>query len=327
MKTVLVTGGAGFIGSHTCKTLYKAGFYPIIIDNLSSGYRDAVRWGTLIEADITPTVVQVVCETHRPRAACHFAGSIEVGESIEHPAKYYRNNTFVTAELLDTLGRCGVQNFVFSSTAAVYGDPLQPVIDESHSKSPINPYGKSKWMIEEMLSDFERTYGIRSVSLRYFNAAGADPEGELGENHNPETHLIPLVIGAALGIRPPITIYGDDYPTPDGSCIRDYIHVTDLADAHHFAIQYLMAGGKSCALNLGNGEGISVRTIIETVGHVLNCEVPTIQGHRRPGDPAVLVAKSDLAKAVLGIEFAYPSVVDMITHAANWYQKSNSSIF
>lgn len=298
---VLVVGGAGYVGSHTAKALYQAGYTPVVFDNLSLGHRWAVKWGPLVEGDIldTSTLLSTMLE-QRVEAVIHFAANAYVGESMEQPGQYFRNNVVGTLNLLEAMREAGVRNVVFSSSCATYGLPEQLPIPEDHPQRPINPYGESKRMGERLLHWFGECHGLRWVSLRYFNAAGADPEGELGERHDPETHLIPLVIGAALGSHPPVRIFGTDYPTPDGTAIRDYIHVSDLARAHVKALEYLLAGGPSNTFNLGTGTGYSVRQVIRVVEQVGGCRVPFVEAPRRPGDPPELVADPAKAERVLG---------------------------
>ena len=262
--SILVVGGAGYIGSHMVKRLRRAGLHAVVADDLSSGHREAVLGAPLHVGDIGDAAfVDALLGEVRPAAVMHFASCIQVGESVAEPAKYYRNNLTATQVLLVGMRAHGVNRFIFSSTAAIFGDPQYVPIDEAHPKAPINPYGRSKWFVEQMLEDFDRAYGLKSVCLRYFNAAGADPEGELGECHQPETHLVPLILQVAAGRRPHITVYGEDYATADGTCVRDYIHVEDLADAHLLALRQLLAGGGSARYNLGNGNGYSVREVIE----------------------------------------------------------------
>jgi len=303
MKTlpVLVTGGAGYIGSHTCKALAAAGFFPVSIDNLVYGHEWAVKWGPLIKGDINERdLLEHVFRTYRPVAVLHFAAFAYVGESVNSPDKYYRNNVVGTLTLLDVMLGHGCKNLIFSSTCATYGTPLTLPVTEDHEQRPINPYGWSKLMIEQIMRDYERAYNLRHVSLRYFNAAGADPDGEIGEDHDPETHLIPLAIQAALGERPYVEIYGTDYPTGDGTAVRDYIHVSDLALVHVLALEHLLSGKKSVFLNVGTGQGSSVREVIKAVESATMREVPTRESRRRAGDPPVLVAKSALAVATFG---------------------------
>lgn len=293
MMNILVTGGAGYIGSHACKALAKAGHTPITYDNLVYGHRWAVKWGPLEEGDIADRDrLSEVIAKYQPVAVMHFAAYAYVGESVQDPGKYYRNNVAGTLTLLEVMRDLGIDKFIFSSTCATYGIPESVPIREDHPQRPINPYGASKLMIERMLQDFDVAHGLRSISLRYFNAAGADPDGEIGEAHDPETHLIPLVLDAAAGKRTAITVFGDDYETPDGTCIRDYIHVADLADAHVLALKALEDGAKTTAYNLGNGHGFSVKEVIETAERVAGKTVPVEIGQRRPGDPAKLVGDS-----------------------------------
>ncbi len=293
---VLVTGGAGYIGSHAAKALAMAGHEPVVLDNLSSGHRWAVKWGPLLEWDLANSEgLRPFLEKERVEAVLHFAASLLVGESVQNPRKYFWNNVVNTLRLLDVMLEAGIRRIVFSSSAATYGNPQKVPIPENHPKEPVNPYGETKLAMERALQWYGNAYEMRWVALRYFNAAGADPDGELGESHDPEAHLIPLTIEAALGHRPYVEIYGTDYPTPDGTAIRDYIHVTDLADAHVRALEYLAGGGESRALNLGTGQGYSVREVIRAVGKVSPCSVPFREGPRRAGDPPILVADPRLA--------------------------------
>ena len=300
---ILVTGGAGYIGSHACKALAQEGFTPIAFDNLVLGHRDAVRWGPLVEADIRDE--DALAETIRKyavEAVIHFAAFAYVGESVDAPAKYYRNNVGGTLSLLDACRSASVDKLVFSSSCATYGVPDVLPITESAPQRPINPYGRTKLVVEQVLEDYAHAYGSRHVALRYFNAAGADPDGEIGERHDPETHLIPLALLAAAGRREALEVFGDDYDTPDGTCVRDYIHVTDLARAHVLALRHLLDGGDSLALNLGSGSGSSIREVIGAVAHVTGRRVPHVIKPRRPGDPPVLYADPRLAKERLGFE-------------------------
>ena len=262
----------------------------------------------------------------RPAAVMHFASCIQVGKSVVDPAKYYRNNVAATQVLLDGMRAHGVSRFLFSSTAAIFGDPRYVPIDEAHPKAPINPYGRSKWFVEQMLEDYDRAYGLRSVCLRYFNAAGADPEGELGECHEPETHLVPLVLQVASGRRPHITVYGEDYATPDGTCIRDYIHVDDLAEAHLLALRQLLEGGASARFNLGNGSGYSVREVIEAVRRVTGHPVPVVAGARREGDPPVLVADARAARLALGWQPRHADLDTIVAHAWAWERRRAAAL-
>ena len=320
--TILVVGGAGYIGSHMVKRLRRAGFNAVVADDLSSGHREAVLGAPLHVGDIgDAALVDALLADVRPAAVMHFASFIQVGESVAEPAKYYRNNVTATQVLLDGMRAHGVNRFIFSSTAAIFGDPQYVPIDEAHPKAPINPYGRSKWFVEQMLEDFDRAYGLRSICLRYFNAAGADPEGELGECHEPETHLIPLILQVASGRRPHIGVYGQDYATADGTCIRDYIHVEDLADAHLLALRRLLDGGASARFNLGNGNGHSVREVIEAVRRVTGHPIPVVTGARREGDPPVLVADASAAREVLGWAPRFAELDAIVAHAWAWEQR------
>lgn len=319
---VLVTGGAGYVGSHACKALAAEGFTPVTFDNLVYGHEWSVKWGPLEVGDLTdPWRVSEVIRKYQPVAALHFAAYAYVGESVKDPDKYYYNNVFGSVSLLRALIRDGVKAVAFSSTCATYGIPEQVPITEEHAQKPVNPYGASKRMVEQILGDYDRAYGCRSVSLRYFNAAGADPEGEIGEDHDPETHAIPLALAAALGDRASFDIYGTDYPTEDGTAIRDYIHVSDLASAHVLALKYLMAGGDSTALNLGTGVGHSVKGLIASVERVSDKPVPARNTDRRPGDPPILVADATKAKQVLGWAPEYTTLDRIIDTAYRWYLK------
>lgn len=319
---VLVVGGAGYIGSHMAKMLVQSGYEVTVLDNLSTGFRDAVRYGCLIEGDLADhTLLDRIFTENRIAAVLHFAALSQVGESMREPARYYRNNVAYTQNLLDVMLRHGVRRFIFSSTAAIYGEPETPLINEQHPQRSINPYGRSKRMVEEMLDDYDSAYGLRSVRLRYFNAAGADPEGELGERHNPESHLIPLVLQAASGRRDHIAIYGDDYPTPDGTCVRDYIHVWDLCSAHLLALERLLADGVSDAFNLGNGAGFSVEEVIDTARRVTGKPIPEIIQERRAGDPAVLVADSQKARQELDWQPRFEELGVIVKHAWEWEQE------
>jgi UDP-glucose-4-epimerase GalE len=297
---VLVTGGAGYIGSHTSKALSRFGYEPVVLDNFSTGHRWAVKWGPVIDGDLADaTLIREMLIRYAVQAVIHFAASAYVGESLQEPRRYFRNNVANTLNLLEAMVDSGVRYIVFSSTCATYGVPNAVPIAEEQLQIPINPYGESKRFVEKAMHWFGRAYGLGYVALRYFNAAGADPEGEIGEAHNPETHLMPAAIDAALGRRQWLDLYGTDYPTPDGTAIRDYIHVTDLAEAHVLALQYLFAGGTSVALNLGTGRGYSVREIIGAVGQVSGCRVLLRERVRRLGDPPVLVADPGKASRIL----------------------------
>ena len=323
MKSILVTGGAGYIGSHTCKALHKAGFTPVTFDNLVYGHREAVKWGPFVEGDLSDKVLlRKTLTDHGIEAVIHFAAFAYVGESMEQPQKYFTNNVVNTLNLLDVMHDAGVGHIVFSSTCATYGLPERVPIDESHPQQPVNPYGESKLFIERALKWHGVAHGLRSVALRYFNAAGADADGEIGEDHEPETHLVPLVIQAALGQREQLSIFGTDYPTTDGTAIRDYIHVTDLGDAHVRALEYLLGGGESIALNLGTGCGYTVRDVITSVENVSGREVPVMNAPRRAGDPPELVADAAAAKRRLGWEPRHSSLDNITKTALEWHQSS-----
>ena len=323
MKTlpVLVTGGAGYIGSHTCKALAAGGFFPVTIESLVYGHEWAVKWGPLIKGDINDRdLLDHMFATYRPVAVLHFAAFAYVGESVISPDKYYRNNVAGTITLLDAMRAHGCHNLVFSSTCATYGIPHTIPIQENHEQRPINPYGWSKLMIEQIMRDYERAYGIRNASLRYFNVAGADPEGEIGEDHDPETHLIPLVIQAAFGQRSCVEIYGTDYPTPDGTAIRDYIHVTDLAAVHVLALQHLLDGKESVFLNVGTGLGYSVREVIKAVELASLLKVPVRESPRRAGDPPALVAEPVKAISTFGWQPRFTNINAIIESAVRWHR-------
>lgn len=323
--TIMVTGGAGYIGSHTVLALKQAGFDVIILDNLVYGHRDLVEKVLQVELVVGDTgdraLLDDLFKTHDVAAVIHFSAYAYVGESVSDPAKYYRNNVLGTLTLLEAMLAASVKKFVFSSTCATYGVPEVVPIPEDHPQNPINPYGATKLMVERILSDFDIAYGFKSVRFRYFNAAGADPNGRLGEDHNPETHLIPLVLQTALGKRESISVFGTDYPTPDGTCIRDYIHVSDLADAHVLGLEYLLKGGESEVFNLGNGNGFSVKEVIETAKQVTGKDIKVVECDRRPGDPPALIGSGDKAKKILGWHPQYSSVKEIITHAWQWHQK------
>ncbi len=319
---VLVVGGAGYIGSHMVKMLLDSGNQVVTFDNLSSGFRDAVLGGEFVLGDLADErAIDAVIRQHQPDAVMHFASYIQVGESVRSPDKYYQNNFTNTLNLMNAMVKHGINHFIFSSTAAVFGEPEYVPIDESHPKNPVNPYGRSKWMVEQVLSDYERAYGLKSVCLRYFNAAGADPSGLLGERHEPETHLIPLVLQAISGRRENICVFGRDYDTPDGTCIRDYIHIVDLCSAHLLALSNLIKSGISRRYNLGNGAGFSVQQVIETAERVTGKSVNVIEGARRDGDPARLVADARLAAQELGWKPVYTDLANIIQHAWSWELK------
>jgi UDP-glucose 4-epimerase len=318
-KTILVVGGAGYIGSHMVKMLLGAGYEVVTLDNLSGGYRDAVLGGDFVFGDTADRIgLDRLFAGYAFDGVMHFASFIQVGESVQNPSKYFQNNVAATLNLLDTMVAHRVNAFIFSSTAAIFGVPQYTPIDEGHPKHPINPYGLSKWTIEQMLSDYDHAYGLKSVCLRYFNAAGADPEGQLGERHDPETHLIPLVLQAASGKREFITMYGQDYDTPDGTCVRDYIHINDLCQAHLLALEQLFDGAKSTAYNLGNNAGFSVKEVIDVAKEVTGQEIPVVLGERRKGDPDNLVADSKKAQTVLGWQPQYADLATIIAHAWQW---------
>jgi UDP-glucose 4-epimerase len=318
---VLVVGGAGYIGSHMVMQLHEAGFAVVVADNLSAGRREAVvdvplRVGDIGDGDFSGQLLHEL----RPDAVIHFASHIQVGESMAEPGKYYGNNVEATRVLLESMRRAGVRRFIFSSTAAIFGDPEYVPIDEAHPKRPVSPYGRSKWFVEQMLEDYGRAHGLASVCLRYFNAAGADPDARAGECHEPETHLIPLVLQAASGRRGHVAIFGTDYDTPDGTCIRDYVHVVDLCDAHMLALRHLLDGGGSERYNLGNGNGFSVREVIEAACRVTGREVRVVEQPRREGDPPRLVADSTKARACLGWVPRLTSLERIIEDAWRWEQ-------
>lgn len=316
---ILVVGGAGYIGSHMVKFLGRQGCQVTTLDNLSGGFRDAVLHGAFVQGDLADRAqLDQLFASQRFDAVMHFASFIQVGESVQQPAKYYQNNVVNTLNLLDAMRVAGVGRFIFSSTAAIFGEPQSARIDEAHPKAPINPYGRTKLMVEQVLEDYDRAYGLKSVCLRYFNAAGADPEGELGERHEPETHLIPLVLQAASGQRPHISVFCRDYETPDGTCIRDYVHINDLCQAHWLALRSLMAGGQSQAYNLGNGSGFSVQEVIDTARRVTGRDIPVQYAERRAGDPARLVADSTRAQTALGWQPAFAALDTLVEHAWRW---------
>jgi UDP-glucose 4-epimerase len=323
--TILVTGGAGYIGSHTVLALKRAGYEVVILDNLVYGHRDLVEQVLQVELVVGDTgdrpLLDNLFASHDIDAVMHFSAYAYVGESVADPAKYYRNNVIGTLTLLEAMLAASIKKFVFSSTCATYGVPSVVPITEDHPQDPINPYGATKLMVERILSDFAEPYNFKSVRFRYFNAAGADPSGLLGEDHNPETHLIPLVLLAALGKRESISIFGTDYPTPDGTCVRDYIHVSDLADAHVLGLEYLLKGGDSEVFNLGNGNGFSVREVIETAEQVTGKEISVVECLRRPGDPPALIGSGEKASKILGWQPQYSSLKDILTHAWQWHQK------
>jgi UDP-glucose-4-epimerase GalE len=319
---VLVTGGAGYIGAHTAKALYEQGFFPVVFDDLSLGFREAVRWGAFVHGDIRDAgAVAEVIETHRVKTVVHFAALIEVGRSVVRPDLFWEVNVAGTISLLSAMRERGVERLVFSSSAAVYGQggrgPLDPIAEDA-PKAPASPYGDTKLACEWMIQAECRAYGLSAVALRYFNAAGADPSGEIGEAHEPETHLIPLAIAAGLGRAPPLTVFGDDYPTPDGGCLRDYIHVSDLAEAHVAALKVKLPAGAFEAVNVGAGTGRSVLEVVGAVGRALGRPVPYTMGARRAGDPPSLVADPAHAKALLGWEARRSNLDQIVADALRW---------
>ncbi len=319
---ILVTGGAGYIGSHTCKALKQAGYQPIVFDNMVYGHDWAVKWGPLIKGDILDReTLDAVFKQYQPQAVLHFAAYAYVGESVSDPEKYYRNNVSGTLSLLSAMRRAGCRNIVFSSTCAPYGVPSELPLREDHPQKPINPYGWTKLMMEQTLRDFDTAYGIRHAALRYFNAAGADPDCEIGEDHDPETHLIPLVVYATQGRRGHVEIYGTDYDTRDGTCVRDYIHVTDLAVAHIQALEYLQDKDQSLIVNLGTGNGQTVREVIRAVEKVSGKVTPVKEGGRRPGDPPGLYAYADKAYSLLGWKPQYGDIETIVGTAWKWHEK------
>lgn len=328
--TILVTGGAGYIGSHAVLALQQQGYRVVVLDNLSGGHKDLVEQVLDVEFVVGDTrdrpLLDQLFRDYAIDAVMHFAAYIAVGESVEQPGKYYENNVGGTLTLLEAMVAAGVKQLVFSSTCAIYGPPDEVPIPESHPKRPISPYARSKWMVEQILEDFDTAFGLKSVCFRYFNAAGADPQGRLGEDHYPETHLIPLIIQAALGHRDSIYIFGTDYDTPDGTCIRDYIHILDIAQAHLLGLEYLLQGGQSDAFNLGNGQGFSVREVIERGEGVTGRAIEVIEQPRRAGDPPVLVGTGDRAKQVLGWSPAYADLDQILTHAWVWHQQRHGKL-
>lgn len=324
MKHVLVTGGAGYIGSHACKVLRAAGYVPVTYDNLSTGWADAVKFGPLEQGELTDRArLDEVFARYQPVAVMHFAALSQVGEAMREPGKYWHNNVTGSLSLIEAAVAAGCLNFVFSSTCATYGDQDGVVLDEDSAQMPLNAYGKSKRAIEDMLADFEASHGLKSVIFRYFNVAGADPEGEVGEFHRPETHLIPLMLDAIDGKRPALTVFGTDYDTPDGTCIRDYVHVMDLVDAHVLGVKWLEDGKESRVFNLGTGKGFSVFEVIENSRTVTNRAVPYEVGERRAGDAVRLVSGSTRAEAELGWKPSRSNMESMIADAWRWHQSGH----
>ena len=323
-KKILVTGGAGYIGSHTCRELQRQGYEPIVFDNLENGYQENVLWGPLFKGDLRKAEQLEACfEKFNPAAVIHFAAYAYVGESVKEPEKYYDNNVIGSFNLLKIMKKFGVNKLVFSSSCATYGIPENMPIAETELQKPVNPYGNTKLQMERMMQDFSKAYGLKFVALRYFNAAGASPDSEIGENHVPETHLIPLILAAVAGKISEVSVYGSNYPTPDGTCIRDYIHVCDLADAHIKALEYLEESNRKLAFNLGTGTGNSVMEVIKAVEKVVNKPVPYKITDRRAGDPAVLVSKTGLAEKKLRWSPQYNEIETIVEHAWNYYKKIN----
>lgn len=326
MTKILVTGGAGYIGSHACKALAAAGFTPVTFDNLDTGWRDAVKFGPFEEGDLLDrSRLDEVFAKHKPAAVMHFAALSQVGESMSDPGRYWRVNVMGSLNLIEAAVAAGCPNFVFSSTCATYGEQDGVTLDESCAQEPINAYGASKRAIEEMLVQFEAAHGLRHVIFRYFNVAGADPEAEVGEFHQPETHLVPLMLQAIDGKRPALTIFGTDYETPDGTCIRDYVHVCDLVDAHVLGLQWLSSGKDSHVFNLGTGSGFSVREVIDASREITNRAVPYEEGDRRAGDCTRLVSGSTRAEAELGWTPTRSTMRQMIGDAWRWHQSGHYS--
>jgi len=320
-ETILISGGAGYIGSHTCKALTRLGYLPVSLDNLTYGHKWAVQWGPFIKGDITdPGVLDQIFSDYQPKAVIHFAAYAYVGESVLEPAKYYQNNVSGSITLLEAMRRHGCMNIIFSSSCATYGMPQQVPISENHPQLPINPYGRTKLMMEQIIQDYGNAYGTRYAILRYFNAAGADPEGQIGEDHDPETHLIPLLLQTAQGRRGYTEIYGNDYETPDGTAIRDYVHVSDLADAHVLALKHLIQSGQNLCANLGTGRGNSVMEVIQAVQQVTGKSVAYRTAGRRAGDPPMLVAQANRAAMLLGWKPVFMDIKETIATAWNWQQ-------
>ena len=320
---ILVVGGAGYIGSHTNKLLSRRGFETVVFDNLVYGHREFVKWGQWFRGDLAdPERIRACFRAYPIEAVMHFGAFTYVNESVTDPAKYYSNNVANSLHLLTVMKEFGVRQFIFSSSCATYGHPREMPMTENHPQNPINPYGRTKRMVEEILEDFDRAYGIKHINLRYFNAAGADPEGEVGEWHDPETHLIPLVIQAAMGLRESVNIYGTDYPTPDGTCVRDYIHVVDLAEAHLRGLKYLEEKKVSDSFNLGNDKGYSVRKVIDTVRRKSGKNFRVLEGERREGDPPVLISDSKKAKEILGWSPKFNDLDTIVETAFKWHKKT-----
>lgn len=321
MENILVIGGAGYIGSYVCKYLVKNGYRPIILDNLISGHRQAVKWGPFIKGSMGDLkLLKRIFEKYQVAGVMHFAAFCYVGESVREPAKYYQNNVADNVTLLQAIVENNISNFIFSSSCVIYGEPIEVPINEQHPQNPINPYGRTKLIVEQIMEDFKIAYGLKYISLRYFNAAGAEPNGQLGEDHKPETHLIPLVLQTALGRQEAIYIFGDDYPTRDGTCIRDYIHIDDLAQAHLLALERLLNGLSGETYNLGNGDGYSVKEVIEVARSVTGKPIPSKIVKRRLGDPAVLISSSQKAIKELGWKPQFPELHTIIDTAWKWHK-------
>jgi len=324
-KAVLVTGGAGYIGSHACKALARAGYLPVVFDDLSAGHERAVKWGPLVLGNLLDlAALDGVITRNDPVAVMHFAGCTYVGESVEDPAKYYRNNVVGTFNLLNAMRRAKIGKIVYSSSCTVYGDTGETRLDETYPVAPISPYGRTKLAAERMIADFATAYGMSYMSLRYFNAAGADPDGEIGEDHNPEPHLVPRLISAALGHEPEVRIFGTDYPTPDGTCVRDYVHVTDLAEAHIRALKRLDGDDAPTVVNLGAGRGASVRQVIDAVSCIAGSPLPVRDAPRRDGDPAFLVADIGLAKSALAWSPGLSNLAQIVRTAWSWHSNADT---
>jgi len=324
---ILIVGGAGYIGSHVNKLLSESGYETVILDNLSYGHEEAIKWGHFCKCDLANiSDVNKIFEKYDITAVMHFSSFIEVGESVNNPQKYYYNNVVNTMNLLKVMLEHDVKKFIFSSTCATYGIPQKIPLTETHPQNPINPYGRTKLMVERILKDYDSAYGLKSVILRYFNASGADESGIIGENHNPESHLIPLILDAAIGKRENIKIFGTDYDTPDGTCIRDYIHVNDLASAHIQALEYLDEQNESNEFNLGNGKGFSVREVIESVKKVTGKEFNVVEAPRREGDPSVLIGSAKKAKDILNWDPKYTSIDDIVSTAWKWHKELNKGL-
>ncbi|MCT8158517.1 UDP-glucose 4-epimerase GalE [Pseudoruegeria sp. SHC-113] len=323
-KTVLVTGGAGYIGSHACKALARAGYTPVTFDNISTGWAEAVKFGPLVQGDLLDkAAIKAAFDAHKPVAVMHFAALSQVGESMQLPGKYWRENVLGAVNLVEAAVEAGCLNFVFSSTCATYGEHDNVLLDETTPQHPINAYGGSKLAIEQILADFSASHGLNNVIFRYFNVAGADPEGEVGEFHQPETHLIPLMLDAIEGKRAALTIYGTDYPTPDGTCIRDYVHVMDLVEAHILGLKWLEEGKGNRVFNLGTGDGFSVREVVDHSNSVTNKQVPIVEGARRAGDCTKLVSGSERAEKELGWTPTRSTLETMIADAWRWHQNGH----